>query len=156
MKRHKVKKRRIYMLKKDDPGQKKNEHNADQNEQSGQNKSPNGYGKLQNQSQNTAQAHNNKQLRPYRKNNYNRSHAQNFGQKRQPHKAEPSLSREGAKNTRRKDLQTKTSFTGNTPYGRHDASRSKIEETVENIQEDILRIEKEIELEIKVIRGLKL
>lgn len=45
---------------------------------------------------------------------------------------------------------------GNVPAPRYNNSRNRSEETVEDIKEDILRLEKEIELEIKEIRSLKL
>jgi len=40
--------------------------------------------------------------------------------------------------------------------GRYGNSRNRAEETIEDIKRDIMRIEKEIELEIKEIRSLKL
>jgi len=45
----------------------------------------------------------------------------------------------------------------NNYQNRYNMTRNKLEEeTVEHIKEDIMRIEKEIELEIKEIRSLKL
>lgn len=41
-------------------------------------------------------------------------------------------------------------------YSSRDSGRTKTEETVEDIKSDIMRIEKEIMLEIKEIKGLKL
>jgi hypothetical protein len=45
---------------------------------------------------------------------------------------------------------------GGTSYGRHqNVQKSRAEETIEDIKQDIIRLEKEIELEIKEIRSLK-
>lgn len=57
---------------------------------------------------------------------------------------------------READKDTQARQHGGTGFGRHsNAPRNRAEETIEDIKQDIIRLEKEIELEIKEIRSLK-
>ena len=56
-----------------------------------------------------------------------------------------------------RDIQPRQYAGASTSGGRHGYNtRNRVEETIEDIKEDIIRLEKEIELEIKEIKSLKL
>jgi len=165
------------MFKKDDPGRKndnqgqniENEQNRNQNGQAQETAGEQAHDQAQNQgraknqlrfgkAQNQGQEHDHKKGRNYRNNGYGRNQPQSFGQKKQIQQADSVASAKDSRKGgfRNRDSQARTGNAANAIYNRHDSSRAKIEDTIENIREDILRIEKEIELEIKEIRGLKL
>lgn len=88
----------------------------------------------------------------YQRGNNNRSNSQNYGPKN-PHETGQNRGPSPNRNFHRENTYGQTYSTQN-PSSRY-IPKLKTEETVEDIKTDILRIEKEIELELKEIRSLR-
>lgn len=93
-----------------------------------------------------------------------RNTQQNQNQRTQPERHE-AVQKEGTQNTQNKGFyRGRDNDRDNQPRqrvvqssaSRYSGPRAKAEETIEDIKEDIIRLEKEIELEMKEIRSLKL
>lgn len=76
--------------------------------------------------------------------------------KAQNDRPEGGRPREGGQNRGYYRDNQQRPHTSSQPSGPRYSSRNRVEETIDDIKEDIIRIEKEIEMEIKEIKSLKL
>jgi hypothetical protein len=81
---------------------------------------------------------------------------QNFHQKASELRSRNNSQQRGYSRDRSKETVAQRQRYPGSSGRSHESSRNKSEETIEDIKQDIIRLEKEIDLEIKEIRSLKL